>query len=249
MPTLNEITDGHSKRITRITQIRDSRLRDATDTRDRQLRVLPAAATLYDAFDAQIAEARGRQLATDAKAESGRAGAHHEGGDALAGALAEAHRVRREADAAAFEKRRKAEADAEREFVLALAAAPSKPSTEAQKVRAEKLEKAKKEFDAALTAAQEQFRIARDAALVADSRASRDADRAFATATRVSESATKVARATAEQTLAKALAALPEAASAFAEWRQATSVILADYKRAENEEFARFHEEVEALNG
>ena len=79
--------------------------------------------------------------------------------------------------------------------------------------------------------------------------ASRDADRAFATATRVSESATKVARATAEQALAKALAALPEAASAFAEWRQATSVILADYRRAENEEFERFHKEVEALSG
>ena len=134
------------------------------------LRALPAAATLYDAFDAQIAEARNRQLATDTKAESGRAGAHQEVGDALADALADAHRVRREADAAAFEKRRKAEEDAEHEFILALAAAPSRPSTEAQKVRAEKLDKAKKEFDAALAAAQEQFRMSRDAALVAESR-------------------------------------------------------------------------------
>ncbi len=247
MPSLNEITEGHSKRISRITQVRDARLRDATEARDQQLRALSAAQPLYAAFDAQIADARGKQLATDARAEAARAAAHQEVGDALSDALANAHRVRREADVAAFEKRRKAEEDAEHEFIIALAAGPARPSTDAQKIRAEKLEKAKREFDAALSAAQEQFRIARDAALVAESRGSRDADRAFASTAKVSDSSSRSARAAAEQALAKALGALPEAAPAFAAWRKETSSILADYKREESEEFERFHREMHAL--
>lgn len=250
MATLNEITEGHSKRITRITQVRDGRLRDATDVRDRHLRALPATAPLYAAFDAQITDARSKQQATDTRAEAARAAAHQDAGDALSDALATAHRVRREADVAAFEKRRKAEEDAEHEFILALGAGAARPtSADAQRIRAEKLEKAKKEFDAALAAAQEQFRIARDAALTAESRGSRDADRAFATAAKVNDTSSKAARATAEQALAKALGALPEAAPAFAEWRRETSSILADYKRAESEEFERFHKEVQALRG
>ena len=250
MATLNEITEGHSKRISRLSQIRDGRLRDATDTRDRHLRALPAAAPLYEAFDAQIADARGKQAATDLKAEAARAAAHQEVGDALSDALAEAHRVRREADLAAFEKRRKADEDTEHEFILAIGAGAARPtSTDAQRIRAEKLEKAKKEFDAALAANQEQFRKTRDAALVAESRASRDADRNFSTTAKVNDSSSKVARATAEQALAKALAALPEAAGEFAAWRQETAAILAEFKRAETEEFERFHREVQALRG
>jgi len=250
MPTLSEITEGHSKRISRITQTRDARLREAADARDRDLRALPKAVPLYEACDRQIDEARAKQSATDAKAESARAAALQEASDALAGALAGAHRVRRDADVAAFEKRRKAEEDAEHEFILAIGAASAAPtSTVAQKARADKLEKARKEFDAALTAAQEQFRKSRDTALVAESRGSRDADRLFTATTRVSESSLKAARAAAEQALAKALAALPEGAAEFAEWRAATAAIAADYKRAETAEFERFHRDVQALGG
>jgi hypothetical protein len=250
MATLSEITEGHSKRISKITQRRDARLREAVDARDRDLRALPAAGRLFDAFDTQIAETRDRQAATDLKAEAARANAIVEASDTLAEALAEAHRVRRDADVAAFEKRRKAEEDAEREFMLAIGASASQPtSTAAQKVRAEKLERAKKEFDAALAANQEQFRKSRDAALVAESKESRDADRSFNAAARVGESSIKAARAAAEQTLAKALAALPEAAAEFTEWRQATAQIVADFKREETQEFDRFHEEMQALRG
>ena len=158
--------------------------------------------------------------------------------------------MRREADVAAFEKRRKAEEDAEHEFILATrAAAPRRPSTDAQRSRAEKLEKAKKEFDAALAAAQEQFRIVegrgagRRKPRLARCR-SRLLDR-----DRVSESSSKAARATAEQALAKALARYPKQRRRLRSGAQATSTILADYKRAENEEFERFHKEVQALRG
>ena len=249
MKTLSQITEGHSKRISHITQRRDARLREALDARDRDLRALPKAKPLFEAFDAQIAETRDRQTATDAKAEAARAGAIVEASDELADALAKAHSVRRDADVAAFEKRRKAEEDAEREFMLAIggAAAAQPTSTQAQKVRAEKLEKAKKDFEAALAAAQEQFRKSRDEALVAESRASRDADRSFAAAARVGESSIKAARAAAEQTLARALAALPDAEAEFSEWRQLTAQIAADFRREENEEFDQFHLEMQAL--
>lgn len=248
MPGFSEITEAHSQRISRLAQVRDDRLREAIDARDRDLRALPGAAALYDAFDAQLAEAKRRQMTTDAKAESARAGAIQDVSDKLADALAGAHTERRDADVAAFEKRRQAEEAAEHEFILAIGAAPA-ASTQAQKARAEKLDKARKEFDAALAANQEQFRKSRDAALVAESRGSRGADRAFAAAARVSESSMRAARATAEQALARALAALPEGAVEFAEWRKETAAIVADYKRGENEAFERFHREVQALKG
>lgn len=250
MPTLNEITEAHSKRLSRITQTRDTRLRDAVDARDRALRALPAAARLFEAFDEQTADARGKQQATDAKAEAARAGAMEEVSAALAAALDHAHRVRRDADAAAFEKRRQAEEEAEREFILAIGASASQPSSsQAQKIRATRIEKAKKEFDAALAAAQEQFRASRDAALVAQSRGSRDVDRAFASTSRVGEASSTAARAGAERELVTKLRAIPGAAAALDEWSKETALIIADYRKAEREVFERLHKEVQALEG
>ena len=248
MATLSDITEGHSKRISRMTQLRDARLQDAAATRDHVLRALPAARKLYDSFDAQLADARSRQLTTDAKAAAARASTLEEISDALAEALAEAHRARKAADTAAFEQRRAAEEEAEHEFAQAVAASPSQPNTAAaQKKRAQKLEEARKAFDAALAAAQDEFRKARDKAIAEESKGSRDADRAFAATTRISETSSNAARATAEQALAKALSTLPQAAEVFSAWRTATATIVADYKRSENEEFERFHQEVQAL--
>ena len=248
MATLNEITEGHSKRISAITMRRDSRLRDASEARDRRLRAMPACAALYRGFDDAVGEARARQETTAAKAEGARSAALQQNSDTLSGALADAQNARREADVAAFEKRRQAEADAEREFLQALAAGASQPnSAQAQKVRAEKMEKAKKQFDQALADSQEQFRKSRDAALVAESRGSGDAERAFVTATKVSDSSANAARAAAEQALAKGLAKIEAAAVEVAAWKTQTAAILADYKREESEEFERFHDEMEAL--
>lgn len=246
MSTLTEITEAHSRRLSRMAQARDAQLRDAVDVRDRQLRALREAEKLYDAFDDEIAKASGKQRATDAKAEALRAGAIENVTDTLTAALEAAHHVRRDADVAAFEKRRLMEEDAEREFTLAIAAA-AQPSGQAQKIRAAKMDKAKKEFDSALAAAQEQFRISRDAALVAQSRGSRDAERAFAAASRVGDASSTSARDTAERELQRGLAAIPAAATAFAEFKKETARIVADYRKAENAEFERFHKEVQAL--
>lgn len=247
MPTLTDVTEQHSKRISGITHRRDARLRDAVDARDRILRSIAACGRFYQAFDDGVASALAKRRATDARAEAARSAAFQNNGDQLADALAAAQAARRDADAAAFEKRRQVEADAEHEFILALAAGPAGPSTEAQQLRAEKLERARRQFDEARAAAQEQFRHARDAALIAESRGSRDAERAFATAARVNEASANSERAAAEQTLARALARIPEAIGEFEVWRKQTATILADYKREEAEEFERFHREMEAL--
>jgi hypothetical protein len=247
MPTLADITEGHSKRISAISRRRDSRLHEAVETRDRKLRAKPSCAPLYDEFDAALADSRARRQATDSKAEAARSAALQENSDALATALENAHQVRRDADVAAFEKRRQAEADAEHEFILAIGAGPNQPSINAQRIRAEKMERARKEFEQALAAAQEQFRKSRDAALMAESRGSRDADRAFTAAARVSEVSATAAQATAEQALARGLARIADAAEELAAWKSETAAAVADFKREENEEFARFHEEVQAL--
>ena len=247
MPTLTDITEAHSQRITLMTRRRDSRLRDAIDVRDRMLRDLPACKDAYADFENAVTEARQKQQATDAKAESARHAAIQQHSDELSDALAQAQSVRRDADLAAFDQRRQAEADAEHEFMLALAAS-TKPSIEAQRARAEKMEKARKQFDGALAAAQERFRQARDAALIAESRGSREAERSYSAASRVNEVSANAARATAEQALAKALAGIPEASAGFEAWRRRVAAILVDYKREESEEFERFHEEVRALH-
>jgi hypothetical protein len=247
MPTLNEVLAAHSQRISRISQSRDARLRDAADARDRGLRAIPAAAKAYETFDSGVAEARSKQLATDTKAEAARASALNEASDELQEALTDAHRARRDADLAAFAKKRAADDAAEQEFILAIGAGPSKPSSEAQRIRAEKLDKAKKAFDAAMAANQEQFRAARDAALVAESRASREADRAFAAVSRVSESSAAAARGVAERALVKALSAIPACAAEFAAWKTQSAVIAGDFRREEAAAFAQFHKEVQAL--
>jgi hypothetical protein len=195
-----------------------------------------------------VRAAEAKRDATGLKAEEARSAALQKNSDRLADSLSDAQAARRDADVAAFEKRRRAEADAEHEFILALAAAPSKPATDAHKVRAEKMEKASRQFDEARLAAQEQFRQSRDAAVIAEIRGSRDAERAFASATRAGNASASAARATAEQTLAKALAKIPEAADELDAWRKQTAAILADYKREEHEEFQRFHDEMHALN-
>src|SRR5688500_2950403 len=104
MPTLSEITDTHSRRISAITALRDDRLREAVETRDRALRALPANTKLYEAFEHELSTARQTQLLTDGKAEAARAGALQQAADAMTDALSDAHQARRDADVAAFEK-------------------------------------------------------------------------------------------------------------------------------------------------
>ena len=132
---MTSVTEEHSKRISRITQRRDARLRDAVAARDGALRSLAACAKCYADFDAGVRAAEAKRDATGLKAEEARSAALQKNSDKLADSLSDAQAARRDADVAAFEKRRRAEADAEHEFILALAAAPSKPATDAHGAR------------------------------------------------------------------------------------------------------------------
>ena len=148
---------------------------------------------------------------------------------------------------AASEQRRKTEEAAEKKFMDSITANPNKPSAEARKQRAADMDKAKADFDEALRASQERFRNESDAAIIEERKDARDADRAFQDAIRIGESAARVARTTAEQALSKGLSLVPEAADVFEQWRKATARVVADYKRGEDEEMARFHDEMQQL--
>lgn len=247
MPTLQEITLTHSQRLSEIHRTRDSRLAEALSIRDARLRGLPAVARARDDRDDRISAARMRQLAADAKSEEARAAAVREAVDRLASTIAEAERVRREADLTATAERRKAEEDAERELVLALAGQPSQPSNQAQKARAQKLDKAKAQFEAAQAAAHEKFRVTRDAAHREEVAATREADGKLAAAKSASATAARTESSAAEQAFTAALDALSDAEAPIADWREQTAAILATHEREEDEEFARFHAELRAV--
>ena len=113
------------------------------------------------------------------------------------------------------------------------------------------MEKAKKDFESRPRGGAGAVPSAsRDAALVAaEAAGARDADRAFASTSRVGEASSRAARAGAERELATKLRAIPGAAAALDEWSKQTARIVADYRKAESEEFERLHTEVQALEG
>lgn len=218
MATVADITRVHSQRLSHLAQRRDQQLFAASVDRDRELRQVPATARAYRAFDDAVAAvAAGRRAEQDQVERSGPE------------PIEAAHRARRDADLAAFERRRSAEAAAEHRFLLALASAGARPSVDAQRTRTDDLERAKKEFDDALAASQETFRAAVDEALSAERHAS------------------TMSIGDAQRELVRQLDAVPAAAMVMGRWRQQVSAIVAEYRRAEDEEFERFHREMEAL--
>ncbi|MEO7156672.1 MAG: hypothetical protein ABI039_03860 [Vicinamibacterales bacterium] len=247
MASLSEITLAHSRRISAITRIREEGFRRVTAERDDLTRAMPAAARLYEKFDEQITEARGRQVAIDEKAAASRALALQSAADGRGTGVDAAHRRRTDADVAAFAQKKKSEDAAEKKFLDALAANPSKPIGDAQRARAAELERLKQEFSDALRAAQDRFRSEVDAALIEERRVGREAERAFQDAARIGESSSRAARSTAEQALLKGLSLVPDASAVIERWRTATARVIADFRRAEDEEMSRFHDDMQRL--
>src|SRR5215203_4965646 len=104
MATLSEITQAHSLRINALTRAREEGFRHVNAERDDQVRAVPAAARLYEKFDEQVAEARGRQAVAAFHAQDARASALQVITDARSDGLEAAQRRRNDADVAAFEK-------------------------------------------------------------------------------------------------------------------------------------------------
>lgn len=248
MATLSQVTLAHSQRISAITKTREEGFRRVNAERDDLTRAMPGAARLYEKFDEQLADARNWQVATDEKAEASRALALQSAADDRANGVDVAHRRRADSDAAAFAQKKKAEDTVEKKFLDALAASPSKQIGDAQKARAAELERIKQEFNDALKAAQDRFRAEVDSALIEERKDARDAERAFQDAARIGESSSRAARSTAEQALLKGLSSVPEAAAVLEQWRKATARVIADFRRAEDQEMARFHDEMQQLH-
>ena len=219
MPTLQDVTLAHSRRLSQIHKAREHESADAVLRRDVHLRSLPSAAKAYDRFDDEVASARDKRTATEQKAAAARV-AVLDGAIAQRGeGLDQADAARRAADLAAMQARLNAEGNAERQYRDVMSAAgPTSPLADRQKMardaeraRREEREAAQTAYAAALAAGQSGYRSGVDRAVLDERRVAREADRAYADAVRLADVALKTAVATAERGLNNSLSALADA--------------------------------------
>lgn len=254
MPTLQELTLAHSKRLSEVYRTRDVRLAEAQASRDLQLRGLPAAARAYLKYDDELAVAREKQLATEAKAEAARTSTLTTEVDRRADALEDAQRARRSADVEAVRQKRLQEDAAEAKYLGALSssrrlpdAQRSKALQDADRARRLELDHAKQTHDEALTSSQQRYRAAVDGAVIGERRGGRDGERAYLEALRFGEAAARAAKTSADQTVLAALSNIEEARVILRSWRAQLSVIANETAEAEKKEFSRFRSELQKI--
>lgn len=252
MPTLQDVTLAHSRRLSQIHKARELESADAVLRRDVHLRLLASAAKAYDRFDDDVASARDKRTATEQKAAAARVAV-------LDGAIAEraegldqADAARRAADVAAMEARLNAEGNAERKYRDVMSAAgPTSPLADRQKMareaerdRRDEREAAQAAYAAALAAGQSGYRSRVDKAVLDERRAAAEADRAYADAVRFADVALNTAVSTAERVLNNSLSALADAAELVAACRDELAAITETARHAETDEFERFRREL-----
>lgn len=254
MPTLQDLTLAHSQRLSAVYRTRDVRLAEAQASRDLQLRALAAAARAYQKYDDELAAAREKQLATEAKAEAVRTSTLLIAVDRRADALEDAQLARREADVEAVSQKRRLEDAAEAKYQAALSSSRDLPDTarskalqDADRARRLELDHAKRTHDEALTSSQQRYRTSVDDAVIGERRSGRNGERAYLEALRLGEAAARSAKTAADQTLVAALSAIEDARAILRNWRARLSVIASDTAKAEKEEFSRFRGELQKI--
>jgi hypothetical protein len=254
MATLQELTLAHSKRLSEIYRTRDVRLSEAQTTRDLQLRGLAEAAKAFQNYDDEVAGAREKQLATEAKAEAARTSALLVAADRRSDRLEDAHMTRRSTDVEAVTMKRRLQDAAEAKYLAALSSARQTPEAkrgqfiqDADLARRLEVEQAKRTHDETLSRSQQQYRAAVDAAVLTERRDGRDSERGYFDTLRLGEAAARAAREAAEQNLLAALSAMPEAREILRTWRSQVSMIGAATAKAEKEEFSRFRLELDKV--
>lgn len=254
MPTLKDLTLAHSQRLSEIYRTRDVRLAEAQATRDTELRALPQAAKAFQKYDDEVAGAREKQLATEAKAEAARTSALLVAIDRRSDRLEDAHMTRRAADVEAVKAKRRLEDAAEARYLAALTAAREAPEAkrgrliqDADLARRLDVEQAKRNHDETLSQSQQLYRAAVDEAVLAERRDGRDSERGYFDALRLGEAAARAARTSAEQNLIAALSRLPEAREILRTWRSQVAMIGMATAKAEKEEFSRFRVELDKI--
>lgn len=254
MPTLQELTLAHSQRLSEVYRTRDVRLAEAQTSRDLQLRALQASARAYQRHDEELAVAREKQLATEARAEAARTSTLMTAVDRRADALEDAQMARRSADVEAVKQKRRMEDAAEAKYLAALSssrdisdAQRSKALQDADRARRLELDLAKRTHDEALTSSQQRYRGAVDEAVIGERRSGRDGERAYLEALRFGEAAARAAKTAADQALLAALSAIDEARAILRNWRAQLSVIANETAAAEKEEFSRFRNDLQQI--
>ena len=254
MPTLQELTLAHSRRLSDVYRTRDVRLAEAQTSRDLQLRALAPAARAYQKYDDELAVAREKQLATEAKAEAARTSMLMAAVDLRADAQEDAQMDRRAADVEAIKQKRRMEDAAEAKYLAALSGSRDIPDAQrakalqdADRARRHELDVAKRMHDEALIAAQQRYRTEIDEAVLGERRSGRDGERAYLEALRFGEAAARAAKTAADQTLLQALSAIEDARAILRSWRAQLSVIASETAEAEREEFSRFRGELQKI--
>lgn len=254
MPTLQEITLAHSRRLSELYRTRDVRLAEVQTLRDAQLRALPAASRAYREYDDELSVAREKQLATEAKAEAARSAALLIAVDRRTDRFEDAQMARRSADVDAIASKRRAEDAANRKYESAIAdlrdvAARdrSKAAQDAEHARIADFALARRTHDEALAAAQQRYRSAVDEALIDERRLTRDGERAYLDAVTYGATAARGAKSFADQTLAEALAKVPEAGEVLRAWKALLATIAEETQQAEKEAFSRFRRDLESI--
>jgi hypothetical protein len=254
MPTLQELTLAHSQRLSAVYRTREVQLAEAQASRDIKLRALPAAAKMFQKYDEELASAREKQLATDAKAEAARTAALTAATDRRGDALEDALRSRRAADVDAVAAKRRAEEAAESKYLAAITSVRdladsqrARALQDAERTRRAELDQARRAHDQALTASQQRYRSAVDDAVIVERRDGRDGERGYMDAVRLGETAASAARISADHNLQAALASLDGARDILRAWRQQLAAINAETAKAEQEEFSRFRRELELV--
>jgi hypothetical protein len=254
MPTLQELTLAHSQRLSALYRTRDVRLAEAQASRDLQLRALPAAVRPYQKYDDELAVAREKQLATEAKAEAARTSTLTIEVDRRTDALEDAHLERRSADVEAVKQKRRMEDAAEAKYLAALSSARHLPDAQrpkalqdADRARRLELDHAKQTHEEGLTSSQQQYRAAVDEAVLGERRGGRDGERAYLETLRFGEAAAWAAKTAADQTLLQALSEIADARAILGSWRAQLLVITNETAEAEKVEFSRFRSELQKI--
>jgi hypothetical protein len=254
MPTLQEVTEAHSRRISQLHQGRDADLRGALAARDAAFRSVPAAAALYAQFHKKVTAAAEDRMETERESADARAASLTEAGDRRSEALNKAQAKRKDGDLKALEQKTAAEAAAEKKFRQtlanlgpALAEEILRVSKDAARIRQRELEAAQEAYAKAMTAAQATFREAVEDALSKERSAGTTAERSYDLALRVSESKQQAALDSAERQLFAALQGLPEATQALQNYELEVTRIRSEAVEAERELFKRFQDELKTV--
>ncbi len=255
MPTLQDVTLAHSRRLSDIHKAREAEAADAVLRRDVHLRSLKSASKAYAEFDEDVASAREKRAATEQKAAAARLAVLDRAiatrGEGLDGADA----ARRAADLAAMETRLRAEGAAERKYRDVMSAAgPTLPlperqrmAREADRARRAELEAAQRAYADAMIAAQAGYRTGVDTAVIDERRVAREADRAYTEAVRLADVALRTAVAAAERPLNTSLWTLEDARDVVAACRQEIATVTESTRRLESDEFDRFRRDLDLV--